>query len=60
MNNFNTKRIHTKAINGPGGLQCDCCRMTRSAKESRTIHNRIIRRRANIDLKKIVKNDCAE
>ncbi len=50
---MNTNKIRTKAVCGPAGINCPCCRMSRtSVKEARTLHNRIIRRRANIELKK--------
>lgn len=48
---MNTKRIHTKAICGPAGIQCNCCRAAKSVKAARTLHNRIIRRKANADLR---------
>ena len=41
---MNTRRIRTKAIAGPGGIKCPCCRYTRTIKASRIMHNRGVRR----------------
>jgi hypothetical protein len=49
------KNSHHKRTNfGPGGLSCPCCRLSKSIKESRTVANRITRRKNKIELKKDV------
>lgn len=48
---MNTNKIRTKAVSGPGGIKCSCCNNCGSVKAARTIHNRIIRRKANADLR---------
>lgn len=45
---MNNNKIRTKAISGPGGIHCRCCNNCGSVKAARTIHNRIIRRKAKI------------
>jgi hypothetical protein len=44
------RREHTKAVRGPNGFSCPCCR-TGTAKLSRTVHNRALRRRARAALR---------
>lgn len=44
---LNTKKFATKAVRGPGGLRCSCCRPWGSKKRSRTLHNRGVRRQMN-------------
>lgn len=46
-----TNKIRTKAVRGPGGIKCPCCNKYGSVKLARIMHNRIIRRKANADIR---------
>jgi len=51
---MNKNSLHKRTNFGPGGLSCPCCRLSKSIKESRTIANRITRRKDKKNLKKEV------
>lgn len=53
------KATHPKAIRGPGGLHCECCRIG-SKKETRVVLNRITRRKNRQATNKIAKDDRFE
>jgi hypothetical protein len=42
---MNENKEATKAVRGPGGIKCSCCRASKTIKEARTLHNRILRHR---------------
>lgn len=42
---MNENKEATKAVRGPGGIKCSCCRASKTVKEARTLHNRILRHR---------------
>ena len=48
---MNSNKIRTKANCGPGGIKCACCNSMGNVKAARTLHNRIIRRKAKIALR---------
>jgi hypothetical protein len=55
MTRMNTRRMTTKAYRGCGGLHCGCCRQKRlSVQEAKSLHNRLVRRRLNAELRREV------
>lgn len=48
--NMNENKEATKAVRGPGGIKCPCCRASKTVKEARTLHNRILRHRTKAAL----------
>lgn len=48
---FNEAKTFTKAVTGPGGLNCSCCRRDAVKANSKRRHWRSIRRRSRSDLR---------
>jgi hypothetical protein len=45
------RKVKTKAVGGPGGIDCSCCR-TGSKKDAKTLHARIVRRKTKIEIER--------
>lgn len=53
---MNLRRMLTKAVPGIAGIKCPCCR-NGSHKQAKVLHNRILRHRLKIEIKKEISEE---
>lgn len=55
-NNLGVRDTYAKAICGPGGINCDCCRLG-SKKYAKVVNSRGKRRKVRLECKAVVGTD---